>query len=68
MRIMEASTDPGDLIFDPFAGSSTTGVAALHMGRHFIGCETDPDYIALSKRRLQAALTPTQPALQAAAN
>lgn len=68
MRIVEASTDPGDLIFDPFAGSSTTGVAALHLGRHFIGCETDPGHLALSKRRLQAALTPAQPALQAAVN
>ena len=67
-RIIEASTDPGDLIFDPFAGSSTTGIAALHLGRHFIGCETDPNHITLSKRRLQDALTPTQPTLQAATN
>lgn len=51
-RCLRASTNPGDLVFDPFAGSSSTGVAALSLGRRFIGCEADPDYIALSIQRL----------------
>lgn len=45
-------TDPGDLILDPFAGSGTTGVAALSMGRRFIGWEKDPKYHDIACRRL----------------
>lgn len=51
-RCLRASTHPGDLVFDPFAGSSTTGIAALALGRRFIGCEADADHIDLSLRRL----------------
>jgi site-specific DNA-methyltransferase (adenine-specific) len=51
-RCLRASTNPGDLVFDPFAGSSTTGVAALLLGRRFIGCEADARYVELSIRRL----------------
>jgi site-specific DNA-methyltransferase (adenine-specific) len=52
-RCLRASTNPGDLVFDPFAGSSTTGVAALSLGRRFIGCEADANHVALSLKRLQ---------------
>jgi DNA modification methylase len=52
MQIVEDFTDPGDLILDPFAGSGTTGVAALMLGRRFIGWERDPDYHAIATRRL----------------
>lgn len=45
-------TDPGDLILDPFAGSGTTGVAALRNGRRFIGWERDPKYHAIATKRL----------------
>ena len=55
-RIIEASTDEGDLIFDPFAGSSTTGVAAIRRNRKFVGCELEHEFIALSKERLHAGL------------
>jgi len=55
-RIVMASTNPGDLIFDPFAGSSTTGVAAIRHGRRFIGCELDNGFISISKNRLQSAI------------
>lgn len=51
-RCLRASTNPGDLVFDPFAGSSTTGVAALALDRRFIGCELDPGHIELSIKRL----------------
>lgn len=51
-RIIQASTKPGDIILDPFAGSSTTGVAAKQLGRKFIGIEQENEYIELSKRRL----------------
>jgi len=47
-------TDPGELILDPFAGSGTTGVACLRLGRRFIGVERDPRYFALAVERLRA--------------
>jgi site-specific DNA-methyltransferase (adenine-specific) len=43
------------LILDPFTGSGSTGVAALRQGRRFIGWETNPDYVAVAKRRLESA-------------
>jgi site-specific DNA-methyltransferase (adenine-specific) len=48
-------TDPNDLICDPFAGSGTTGVAAIRHGRRFIGWERDPKYHAVATKRLSAA-------------
>lgn len=52
-RIILASTRKGDLIFDPFSGSSTTGVAAIRLNRSFIGCELEEEYIKLSIDRLK---------------
>lgn len=52
-RCIRASTNPGDFILDPFAGSSTTGVAAKALGRRFCGIEQEPEFIELSKRRLE---------------
>lgn len=52
-RIMEASTNERDLIFDPFAGSSTTGVAAVLCQRKFVGCELEDEFICLSNKRLE---------------
>lgn len=51
-RCLRATTDPGDLVFDPFAGSGSTGVAALTLGRHFIGCEQDTVYAHIAAKRL----------------
>ena len=53
-RIILASTNVGDTILDPFAGSSTTGIAANLLGRKFIGIEQEPQFIDLSLRRRQA--------------
>jgi site-specific DNA-methyltransferase (adenine-specific) len=49
-RIVLASTNPGDLILDPFTGSSTTGIAAVMEGRQFIGIDTERTYLELSKK------------------
>jgi site-specific DNA-methyltransferase (adenine-specific) len=51
-RCILASTNEGDLIFDPFAGSSTTGVCAIKTNRNFICIEQDAEYVALGKKRL----------------
>jgi hypothetical protein len=52
---------PGDLILDPFAGSGTTGVAALLEGRRFLGIERDEHHHAVACARLtEAAATPVQ--------
>jgi len=51
-RIVLASTRESDLVLDPFAGSATTGVAALAHGRRFVGIDTEADYLELSKKRL----------------
>jgi DNA modification methylase len=42
-------------ILDPFMGSGTTGVAALQLGRKFIGIELDPDYFAIACKRIEEA-------------
>jgi site-specific DNA-methyltransferase (adenine-specific) len=52
-RIISASTIPGDFVFDPFSGSSTTGVAAQRTDRRFCGCEKEMEFITMSKGRLQ---------------
>lgn len=51
-RIILASTQEGDTVLDPFCGSGTTGVVALRNHREFIGIDNEPEYIELSKRRL----------------
>ena len=55
-RIVRASTNPGDFILDPFAGSSTTGVAALKNARKFCGIEGEIEHVELSKARLDSAI------------
>lgn len=51
-RLIEQSTDPGDLVVDPFSGSGATIVAAQNLGRRGIGFELDDDYVAKSRSRL----------------
>ena len=53
-RIVRSTSNPGDLVLDPFCGSSTTGIAAVGNERRFIGIDTDKQYLDLSKKRYQA--------------
>jgi site-specific DNA-methyltransferase (adenine-specific) len=55
-RIIMASTKEDELVFDPFSGSSTTGVAAIGLGRKFVGCELESDFVSLSTKRLEKAI------------
>jgi site-specific DNA-methyltransferase (adenine-specific)/modification methylase len=54
MWAIELATKPGDVILDPFCGSGTTGVAAIRLGRRFIGIEREPHYAEVARRRLDA--------------
>lgn len=51
-RIVLASTKIHDVVLDPFAGSSTTGVAAYRLGRYFLGVDNNKEYLDLSVKRL----------------
>ena len=53
--ILENYTQSNNVVFDPFMGSGTTGVACVQMGRKFIGCEIDPGYFAIAEKRIREA-------------
>ena len=53
-RIIEASTNPGDLVVDPFCGSGTTLVAAERLSRQWIGIDANPTAIETARGRLEA--------------
>jgi site-specific DNA-methyltransferase (adenine-specific) len=50
-------SNPGDVVFDPFLGSGTTGKMALLEGRRFIGIEREPNYFQIARRRIEDALS-----------
>jgi len=54
-KIILASTNPGDLILDPFAGSGTTAVVAKKLERDFVAIESDESYCLLAAKRLELA-------------
>jgi DNA modification methylase len=53
-------SNPGDVVLDPFAGSGTTGVEALKLGRRFIGCEISPEYHEMCMQTCRSAAIPAQ--------
>ena len=53
-RIVAASSRPGDLVLDPFAGSGTTGVAAARLGRRWLLVDRNPEAVAIAMARLEA--------------
>lgn len=55
-RIVLAASNEGDLILDPFCGSSTTGLAAVEAGRRYVGIDQSDEYLDLSIRRFEAML------------
>ena len=58
-RLVKSMAPNNGLVFDPFSGVSSTGVAALQEGRRFIGAEVEAHYIEIAKERLQNTLQGT---------
>lgn len=56
-RLVLSMTKPGGLVFDPFAGVSSSGVASAIHGRRFWGCEILPEYVATGLTRIEEALS-----------
>lgn len=51
-RIILMSTNEGDIVLDPFAGTGTTALAAKRLGRQYIGFEMDPEYVTIAEYKL----------------
>jgi site-specific DNA-methyltransferase (adenine-specific) len=51
--LVKRLTRPGDTVVDPFMGAGTTGVAALALGRSFIGCDVNADHVSDARERLE---------------
>jgi adenine-specific DNA-methyltransferase len=55
IRLIQALSQRGAIVLDPFSGSGTTGAAAILTGRRFIGAEMDVRYVDLAKQRMLQA-------------
>ncbi len=53
-RLIQLFTFKGEVVLDPFVGSGTTCLAAAHLHRHYIGYDTNPEYLLLAQKRLEA--------------
>ena len=56
-KLILASSNPGDMVFDPFLGSGSTSVTAKKLGRRYLGIEQNPEYCAWAEKRLERAET-----------
>ena len=52
--LIKLVTPPGGIVLDPFNGSGSTGCAAEELGHEYIGCELDPAYVEIAKKRIEA--------------
>jgi site-specific DNA-methyltransferase (adenine-specific) len=55
-RIIKASSNPGDIVLDPFNGSGTTVVSAALLGRQYVGIDQSEEYVGFARKRLEHAL------------
>lgn len=53
-----AGCPKGGVVLDPFFGSGTTGLVARRLGRHYLGCDLNPEYVAIANKRLAMPYTP----------
>lgn len=65
-RILVATTNPGDVVLDPFFGTGTTGAVAKRLGRRWIGIERDPEYAKAATERINKVRSVTPSALETA--
>jgi len=54
-KLILASSNPGDIVFDPFLGSGTTSVTAAKLDRRYVGIEQNPNYCIWAEKRLELA-------------
>lgn len=59
-KLVSIASNPGDVVFDPFMGSGSTGVASTNLGRNFIGFELSPEYYAIANDRMAHINPPAQ--------
>jgi DNA modification methylase len=62
-RVILASSNPGDVVLDPFFGTGTTGAVAKKLGRNWIGIEREKKYIRIAQRRIDAVENVAEDAL-----
>jgi len=63
-RVIVSSSNPGDIVLDPFFGTGTTGAVAKRLNRNFIGIERDEGYLAAAKARLRKVKPLTNEAIE----
>lgn len=63
-RVMLATTNPGDIVLDPFSGTGTTAAVAKMLGRQYVGIERDKTYLKASRARLETTEPIGEDALQ----
>lgn len=63
-RIVMASSNPGEVVLDPFFGTGTTGAVAKKLGRNWIGIERDKKYIRIAQKRIDAIQSADEEALK----
>ncbi|MEY3386085.1 MAG: hypothetical protein RIR53_896 [Bacteroidota bacterium] len=59
-RIVRASSNEGDVVLDPFSGVGTTWAVCARLNRNFIGFEINPQFIEISRKRLESSLVDTE--------
>ncbi len=55
-RVILSSSNPGEIVLDPFFGTGTTGAVAKKLHRHWIGIERDPEYVRVAQKRIDATM------------
>jgi DNA modification methylase len=55
-RLIKASSNPGDLVFDPFCGAGTVPVVCERLRRRFVACEINPDFCRIAEERIVASV------------
>ena len=63
-RVIMASSNPGDVVLDPFFGTGTTGAVAKKLGRDWIGIERDKKYVRIARKRIDAIQSADEEAIQ----